>query len=252
MAAISGQITSQSMAAQVSQEYYGKALPDAVYDKPDLAFFYQLGNEAYQEVCDFFGWNWVFRVSEFDTVKDQTDPYAIDDLTTEILWMTIPSLQIKVTKKNYRDWIVQYPGQYTNVGAAQPTFYVLAPMDPTVNNGPRVNLGPGPADKIYTMRYGYLKTPAIMAFTVNEYPIIPAQWQALWKYRWLMKLYDFAGPGSNDKYQMKQRSYDDLYKHAWMADQNEGDTVQRFRDLWSETAYGSAYDLNRVLFLGGF
>ncbi len=252
MAAISGQVLSTEMAAQVSQEYYGKALPEVVYDRPNLAFFYQLGNEAYQEVCDFFGWNWVFRTAEFPTVIDQVDPYAIDPLATEVLWMTIPAMQLKLRKMQYRDWIVQYPGQYQNVGPTQPNFYVQAPTDPAVNNGPRIYLGPGATNKVYTMRYGYLKTPAVLTFGANEYPIIPAQWQALWKYRWLMKLYDFAGPGSNDKYEMKTRSYDDLYKYAWIADQNEADSVQRFRDIWSENAYGSALDLNRVLFLGGY
>lgn len=251
MAAISGQVVSADMAAEVSQEYYGKALPD-VSDRPNQDFFYRLGNQAYQDVCNFFGWNWVFSQGEFDSVPDQTDPYPVDALATEILWVTIPANQLKLRKMQYRDWIVQYPGQYQNVGPTQPNFYVEAPTDPAVNNGKRIYLGPGATDKVYTMRYGYLKTPAVLTFGADEYPIIPAQWQELWKYQWLMKLYRFAGPGSADKLEMTKNAYDELYRHAWLSDQNENDTVQRFRDLWSENAYGSALDLNRVLFFGGF
>lgn len=252
MAAISGQITSATMAAQVAQELYGKALPDVTYDRPNLAFFYELGNQAYQDVCNYFGWNWVFQISEFPTVIDQVTPYALDAQSMEILWMTIPALQMKLRKMQFRDWIVQYPGQYEAMAPGQPNWYVQAPMDPAVNNGERVYLGPGAADQVYTIRYGYLRSPASLTFGADEFPIIPAQWQELWKYRWLMKVYRFYGPGSDEKYQMAKRDWDDLYKHAWLADQSEADTVQRFRDLWSENAYGSALDQNRMLFFGGY
>lgn len=252
MAPQSGQVLSSDMATEVAQEFYGKTLPSAANDRPNLAFFYRLGNQAYQDVCTRFGWNWVFRIAEFDTVPNQTDPYALDPLAFEVLWVTIPALQIKLRKMQYRDWIVLYPGQYQNVGATQPNWYSVAPTDPAVNNGPRLSLGPGAADQVYTIRYGFLKTPAVLTFTGTEYPIIPVQWQELWKYQWLMKLYRFAGPGSVDKLRMVEEAYEKLFRDAWMADQNEPDTVQRFRDIWSENAYGSALDLNRVLFYGGY
>jgi hypothetical protein len=235
MATIPGQRTTLEILGLVSEEYYGKATPDA-QDRPSLANFKLLGNQAYQDVCTELGWNWLFRISSFNTVPNQTQPYDLDPGVQELLWMTIPSLQYRLNAIAYRDWVVNWPGQYQGIGACQPSFYVLAPPDTAVNNLNRVYLGPGPADKVYEVTYGYFTSPAELTFTGTEYPVIPAQWQDLWRYRWLMQLYRYAGPGSEDKLKLAQMAYQDTYRRAWTNDMTEEDSVQRFRDLYSENA----------------
>lgn len=247
MAAVPNQLTTQEILGLVSQEFYGKDTPD-VYDRPSLTNFKLLGNQAYQDVCSELGWNWVFRIGTFNTVPNQTDPYALDAGVQEILWMTLPAYQIRLPNAFDRDWIVNYPGQYNNFQPSQPAFYVMAPTDPAAGNGPRVWLGPAAADQVYTLNYGYIGSPSALAFGANEFPVIPAQWQDLWRLRWLMQLYRFAGPGSNDKLQMVKEAYQDVYKRAWLNQENEEDNVQRFRDLWAENAAWPGRNVGFYLF----
>lgn len=250
MPPMAGQKTTAEVSTEVAQEFYGLDAPNAS-SRPPMSVFRRFGQQAYLEVCASLGWDWVFRIASFNTSIGQTGSYAVDENAREVLWMTIPELQYKLVELPHRDWILRYPGGYSNVAAGQPAFYVKAPMEPSVNNGLRFYLGPGAADKVYTVRYGYLGNPGVLAYSSSEYTIIPAQWQDLWRLKWLMKLYRFAGPGAAEKHEMARQEYERIYRDAWLDNQSSEDVVDRWRDLWIENRLAGSLDSNRVLFFGG-
>lgn len=242
------QKTIATILSEVSYEVYAKSAP-AADDRPNLTMFRQMGNDAYEEVISSWDWVWMFREATFNTVVGQTTSYAVSADATEITNMQIPSNQQKLQYLPYRDWILNYPGQYTNLGNSKPTFYVDAPPITATDNGPRIYLGPAPADQIYTIKYGYRVLATPFTYSGTEYPVIPARCQDLLKYKWLMKVYTFFGPGAADKLAMATAAYQQLWTREWQRDQTTVDGVAIYRDAWTEAAYSSQADINRVLFV---
>ena len=239
-----------TVAAEIWYEIYSKSTP-TTDDRPNLSTSRQLISDAYAEVCNSWDWSWMLRSSTFPTVAGQTTSYAVSATAKDILLMMIPSNQQKLQYIELRDWILANPGQYTNQGNSIPTFYTDAPPEPATDNGPRVFLGPAPADQVYTIKYFYNVIITPFTWSGTEYPVIPAPWQDLIKYKALVMHYRFFGPGAADKMAMAQQAYDALWTKAWTYDQKSPDGVHFFRDAWGEAAYSSQADINRVLFVGG-
>lgn len=245
--ALPNQKTFLQLQQELSRETLGLAI--ALSDtRPSLDELKQCINDAQHDVCNYQDWGWLYREGSFDTVQGQTTPYVPIESPgfAQVEWMTIPSLQKRLAPISSRDYVGRYPGRYTNQSEGAPSFYVESYNDDENQMG--FLLGPGPADAVYAVSFGYKLLPAVMSDD-DDIPVVPSQYQNLIKYKALVDIYRMMGPGSKERMVDAKAEYQRLLDIAWLDDQRNGELVRSKRDSLGDLA-GYQPSLNSVLWHG--
>ncbi len=247
--ALAGQKTFLQIQAQLGSQILGTQGGTSPFfdteSRPTLAEAKTLINDAYREVCSYRDWWFLFREFTFNTVVGQKTPYAVDPTAEQLMMMSIPSRQLKISWMAYSDWKVTFPGGYTNMANMLPTFYIPAPPDPTTN-GLAYYLGPGPADQVYSVQYGAkLRISDLVGDT--DLPLIRPEWQDVFILKAKWKIFDWLGDMA--RVQETKTLYDMRMNEMWKFDQETEESSWRMRDALSEMAYSPYTDVNRALFV---
>lgn len=247
--ALPGQKTFVQIQAQLGSQILGTQAGTTPYfdttTRPTLAEAKQLINDAYRELVSKAEWWFLFRELTFATVVGQTTPYGLDQTADEVMWMTIPAKQLKLSWMANSDWKVIFPGGYTNMANMLPTFYIPAPPDSTTNVL-QFNLGPGPADQIYTVRYGF-KVRVTDLSADSDVPVVRPEWQDVIILGAKIKIFDWLGDMA--RVQETKALYDERLRQMWKFDQETEESSWRMRDAYSEMMYSPYTDVNRALFV---
>lgn len=246
---LAGQKTFVQIQAQLGAQILGTQAGTSPYfdttTRPTLAEAKTLINDAYREVVSERAWWFLFREFTFPTVVGQTTPYDMDVTADQVLWMTIPAKQLKLSWMTMTDWKVIFPGGYTNMANMLPTFYIPGPADATTN-GLQFYLGPGPADQVYTVQYGAkLRISDLSADA--DVPLIRPEWQDVFILKAKMKIFDWLG--DMPRVQETKALYDERMRQMWLYDQTTEESSWRMRDAYSEMMYSPYTDVNRALFV---
>lgn len=243
--ALPNQKTFLQFQQEIAREVLGLDIATTT-DRPSLAEVKQFINDAYQEVCAMTDWGWLYREGTFNTAIGQQTPYTPITGTTgtaEVLWMTIPAENRRLAPMSSRDYINLYPSGYSNFSNGIPTFYVESYNDSS--NQMSYLLGPCPADDVYTIKFAYKLVPSVMT-SDGAVPVVPAPYQNLIKYKALIDIYRFLGPGSTERMAAVQREFQRLSDLAWKDDQNNGELI-RSRLSAAVNASGAQGSLDAVL-----
>lgn len=247
--ALAGQKTFLQIQAELGEQILGTQGGTSPYwdttTRPTLDRVKQLINDAYREVCAERDWWFLFREYTLSTVVGQKTAYALDITAEQLMFVSIPARQLKLTWMAYSDWKVIFSGGYTNMANMLPTFYIPAPPDPTTN-GLQFYLGPGPADQIYSVQYG-AKLRVANLTADGDLPLIRPEWQDVMILKAKMKIFDWLGDMA--RVQEVGQLYAQRKQEMWKFDQETEESSWRMRDSLSEMAYSPYTDVNRALFV---
>lgn len=247
--ALPGQKTFVQIQAELGEQILGTQTGTSPYwdttTRPTLARVQQLINDAYRELMSKTEWWFLFRVFNFSTVVGQTTPYALDPTADEVMYMTIPGKQLKLSWMANSDWHVIFPGGYTNMANMLPTFYIPGPPNSSTNVL-QFYLGAGPADQVYTVEYGAKVRVADLSAD-SDVPLIRPEWQDVLILGAKIKVFDWLGDIT--RLQEVKALYDERLRQMWKFDQETEESSWRMRDAYSEMAYSPYTDVNRALFV---
>lgn len=247
--ALTGQKTFLQVQAQLGSQILGTQGGTSPYfdttTRPTLAEAKQLINDAYIEVCSRQAWWFLFRELTFSTVVGQTTPYAVSADSVQVLWMNIPARQLKLGWLEYKDWETRFPGFYTNMGNMLPTFYVPGPPDATTN-GLNYYLGPGPADQIYTVKYGSRLRITPMSADADV-PLIRPEWQDVYILLAKAKIFDWLG--QVDRYAETMDRFNGRMNDMWKFDQETEESSWRMKNSEDDLAWTPWTSTNISLFV---
>lgn len=212
--------------------------------RPTLAEAKTLINDAYRELCSYRPWWFLFQEFTFQTVIGQTTPYDMDLTAEQVQVMNIPVQQLKLSWMPYSDWKVIYPGGYQNMANMLPVFYVPAAPDATTN-GLQFYIGPGPADKVYTVQYGAKIRIANMTAD-GDTPLIRPEWQDVYILLAKAKIFDWLG--QVDRFNETMQRYNARLVEMWKFDQETEESSWRFRNAIDEMGYAPYTNMNVALF----
>lgn len=251
---IQGQKTFVTMQQDISQialkTPYGQVAPSS--GSVTNILVKELINDAYMEICSERDWWFMFNYAGFTTVPFQVLPYIFPDNVQEIRYMTIPAYQQKLKYATFEQWIVNYPGRYTNVGPTKPWAYIPGP--PAVDNALQYFLFPT-ADanngNNYNVEYGF-KQRIVPLANDYDFPIIPAEFQQVIINRALEKLFRIMNDPRQETYSDGEGMNTDAnrrYNAFWLKNEQFTDYVAKFRNYETENAFVSSTDINRQLFV---
>lgn len=219
---------------------------------PTATRFAEFFNDAYRELCAAYDWWFLFDISTFATIASGTAPYAVDDTAREIMYMTIPAQQQKIRRASFTDWIANYPGRYTNVGATKPWAYI--PAEDASNAALQFYLFPQ-SDQVYTVEYGFKKRVVALTSGSSEVMIIPPEFQNVVLNEAIKKS---LMKRNDDRFRLYDREYmlnanpspaRALFDRMWLKNEGMDDYVNKFRSLDTEIAISGASEINRDLFV---
>ena len=241
MANQAGMKTLAQIRSEIANEVVGET-DFTTTTRPTLALANILINNAYRDVCASAPWSWLLLEKTFATVAGQTTAYEVDPSAKSVLFMEIRANQTKLNFMPYEQWVIQFPGGYTNFGNTLPTLYTPAPRSVTNLSALAFYLF-GPADAVYTVTYG-MEVGAPTELTDSLYPIIPVPYQELLKYKSLVKIYEFLGEGSRQRLMDRSGAYDNAWAKAWLDDQRVKESSSYFRNLEDEISGVSTENWN--------
>lgn len=248
MANLAGQKTFLDVQQQISELVLRKTIADTS-TQPTLTRLKAIINDAYLEVCTEVEWSWRFKDSgTFNTVANQTTPYVMPDTVEEVFWMTIPAYQQKLWYASYGQWLVNYPGKFTNVSATKPWAYIEG--EKASNNALQFYLFPQAA-QVYTVNYGYmLRITPLSGDT--DIMICSPEMQDIVVNRAIRKVFEYLKDAAWQLYDDapdKDTQASRRYSAVWQRDQHFTDWVATFRNMRAENAFTSTTDINRQLFV---
>ncbi len=214
---------------------------------PNLARFKQFFNDSYREICARMDWWFLFDIRNFNTVVGQITPFAMPDDARELMYMTIPSRQQKLRKSGFSNWLINYPGRFSNVGNTLPWAYVEG--ERAANNALQYYLFPA-SDQIYTCEIG-IKIRITDLVADADIMIIPPEFQNVAQNEAIRKTFQKINDNRWKEYDYMKKDTPayELYSAMWLKAEQEDDYVNRFRNLDIEIGLAGANDINRELFV---
>lgn len=246
---LSGQKTFLEVQAQLGGKFLGTQGGTTPYwdttTRPTLAEVKTFINDAYRETCSYKPWWFLFIEDTFPTVVGQTTPYAVSLLAEQISFMAIEARQLKEGWLAYSDWREIFPGKYQNMTNMLPTFYVPAPANATTN-GLQFYLGPGPADQVYSVAYGY-KTRVVNMSANSDTPLIRPEWQDVYILLATAKIQDHLG--MTDEFEKTMARYRQRLDEMWKFDQETEESSWRMKNAVDGMGYSPYTNRDVALFV---
>lgn len=245
--ALTGQKTFIEIQNEVASEVFGISAASSLV-RPTQTELKRIINDAERDLCTRWDWSWLYRESTFNTVVNQQTPYYPDKTFADVYWMTIPAKMIKLGWKSMAEWVVLYPGRYTQASPALPWGYIPAPPDTDMGLG--FYIFPA-ANEIYTIQYGGRLRPGNMSADA-DYPVIPVDYQSMLTFEAKRQALIFTGVGDADpRFVRYEKEVDKLFQVAWLKDQRMTETVNKFRSAEAERTQGLIGDFVRGVWMQG-
>lgn len=247
MPAAPGQKTFLSVQQEISEEVWNKSILDAT-DRPTLTRLKQIINDSYREICSMWDWQWLYDVTTVVPATGDTSPTALSTAAERVEWMAIPNGGGRLKFLTDNQWSLLTFGQrFTNFGNSRPKFYVEAPYD--ANNGLQVYFFPA-ADQAYTVQYRFKKRVSDLSAS-GDTPFIPPEFQDMWVYLCLMKVYKFLGADYKERFKDNLDLFTARRNAAILASMQTPDGAITSRYTDEEAALAQALNLNASLWFGG-
>lgn len=225
MPPLAGQKTWNQIQTLVGQYLFGAA-QSSDWTNPDIGTLQTMINDKYRELCSRKNWWFLFDSDTFGTVPG-THLYAMADKAQQVILMSIPANELKLTYMNRADFFTQYPAENDQVGRAIPFCYI--PAEAASNNALQFDLFPTP-DKNYRVLYWYKKRINDMDYSVNgTYPVIPPEWQDVLVHLVCAEAFAMINP-TDPRCAYHMAYYERRFREMWLFDEQVPDGMNAIKD----------------------
>lgn len=222
----------QDIETEIADELWNLSTANLV--RPTKAVLDRIINDTEREICAAYDWSWLYAEQTFNTVVGQQTPYTMESNIQDILWMSVPLYQARISWMSMSEWESRWPGRYGAAGPCRPYAYIDAPPTTDGLNTQQWFLFPA-ADNIYTVNIGVRLRAGILAQPTDT-PLIPEEWQGMLLNKAKAKCLGYVGGSSMERMQFYEGEFEEQWKLAWLADQSKAETVNQFRNAASERA----------------